>query len=210
MDLIVSDQTSTREQIKMVAQRLLVLDGYPSMRLADVADELNVTRANIHYHFGSKQALVAEIISDYMTELLHRYESIWTSVETSYAEKVKETIEFNRWRFMQFHDGSLVGRRPWSLLDRLRGDVVHLTEESREILLRLSRVDSFVTTAVKMAQASGEIGRKVQAESISLQLSVIISCAGTITQYWGGFEPLELAYLGHLALVRDAYPGTLT
>jgi TetR/AcrR family transcriptional regulator, transcriptional repressor for nem operon len=199
---------TTREQIKQVAQRLLVLHGYPSMRLADVADELSVTRANVHYHFGSKQALVAEIIDDYMTSLLRRYELIWTSVETSYADKVRQTIEFNRWRFVQFHEGSLVGSRPWSLLDRMRSDVAHLTDSSRAVLSRLARVDGYVTTAVKMAQATGEIGRKAPAESIAVQLSVIISCAGTITQYWGGFEPLERIYLGHLSLVRDAYPGT--
>ena len=199
---------TTREQIKQVAQRLLVLDGYPSMRLADVADQLSVTRANVHYHFGSKQALVEEIIDDYMTSLLHRYELIWTTVETSYADKVRQTIEFNRWRFLQFHDGSLVGSRPWSLLDRMRGDVAHLTESSRAVLSRLARVDGYVTTAVEMAQATGEIGRKVPAESIALQLAVIIRCAGTITQYWGGFEALERIYLGHLALVHDAYPGS--
>jgi TetR/AcrR family transcriptional repressor of nem operon len=199
---------TTREQIKQVAQRLLVLDGYPSMRLADVAGALSVTRGNVHYHFGSKQALVAEIIDDYMTSLLQRYELIWTSVETSYADKVMQTIEFNRWRFMQYHDGSLVGSKAWSLLDRMRSDVAHLTDSSRAVLSRLERVDSYVTTAVKMAQATGEIGRNVPAEDIALQLSVIIRCAGTITQYWGGFEPLERIYLGHLSLVRNAYPGT--
>ena len=199
---------STREQIKRVAQRLLVVDGYPSMRLADVADALGVTRANVHYHFGSKQALVEEIIDDYMTSLLQRYEVIWTSVETSYADKVRQTIEFNRWRFVQFHDGSLLGGRPWSLLDRMRGDVAHLTDNSRAVLSRLAQVDGYVTTAVKMAQATGEIGRKAPAESIALQLSVIIGCAGMITQYWNGFEPLERIYLGHLALVHEAYPGT--
>jgi TetR/AcrR family transcriptional regulator, transcriptional repressor for nem operon len=178
------------------------------MRLADVADELSVTRANVHYHFGSKQALVAEIIDDYMTNLPRRYEQIWTSVETSYADKIRQTIEFNRWRFVQFHDGSLVGSRPWSLLDRMRSDVAHLTDSSRAVLSRLAQVHGYVTTAVKMAQATGEIWRKAPAESIAIQLSVIISCAGTTTQYWGGFEPLERIYLGHLALVRDAYPGT--
>lgn len=90
----------------------------------------------------------------------------------------------------------------------MRGDVAHLTDSSRAVLSRLARVDGYVTTAVKMAQATGEVGRTAPAESIARQLSVIISCAGMITQYWGGFEPLERIYLGHLALVRDAYPGT--
>lgn len=172
------------------------------MRLGDVAKELGITRANVHYHFGSKQQLVEEIVSEYMTALLSRYRAIWLDAPCSFEERVLATIEFNKWRFRQFHDGTLLGNNPWSLIDRMRNDILDLSEETRQILTRLQVIESYIAEAARAAHESGELSTAFPAESIALQFSVVIGCASTITQYRGGFAALEQVYLNLYEAMR--------
>ena len=50
-------QTDMRQAIKTTALELLVRHGYRGTSFGDIAAERATTRANIHYHFGGKQAL---------------------------------------------------------------------------------------------------------------------------------------------------------
>ena len=55
------DESESRSAIKAVAEELLVRHGYRGMGYAEIATRLAITRANIHYHFGSKDELIAEL-----------------------------------------------------------------------------------------------------------------------------------------------------
>lgn len=197
--------SSPQERVKATAKRFLILNGFLGLRLGDVAAELGITRANIHYHFGSKDSLVDAVIQDYMQDLLQRYDSIWSSLTTTYRQKVELTIEFNKDRYRQFHNGSLTGSNPWSLIGRLRNDAAFISQKSRSELGRLEIVDAYVAGAVRLAQISGEISKNAPADAISKQLIMIIDCASEITQIRGSFEALQSMYRAHVELVMDAY-----
>lgn len=205
MVAILQKDNGSQDRIKASAVRFLILNGFLGLRIGDVADELGITRANIHYHFGSKDNLVDAVIEDYMRELLERYHSIWASITTSYRQKVEATIEFNKGRFRQFHGGTLVGSNPWSLIGRLRNDAAFISQKSRSELARLEIVDAYIAGAVRLAQLSGEISVEAPTDAITKQLIVIIDCASEITQIRGGFEPLQSIYRAHVELVMDAY-----
>src|SRR5690625_2305166 len=60
-----SDGNETREKIKAVAQRLFALhgiDGVTTAQIVAAAGQRN--KASVQYHFGSKEALIGELLVD--------------------------------------------------------------------------------------------------------------------------------------------------
>ena len=51
-----------RERIIEAANRLFYMKGYNQTSFADVADELGISKGNLHYHFRSKDDLLEAII----------------------------------------------------------------------------------------------------------------------------------------------------
>ena len=51
-----------REEILDAAQRRLVADGPAALRVQAVAREVGVTDANVHYHFGGRDALLQAVV----------------------------------------------------------------------------------------------------------------------------------------------------
>lgn len=53
------------EEIMDVAYRLLVEKGYHNFSYADIADEIGIRKASIHYHFATKDELVLRVVQRY-------------------------------------------------------------------------------------------------------------------------------------------------
>lgn len=196
--------SSLRDAIMEEARVLLVKHGYRGLRFADIASRLNTTRANVHYHFGSKEKLVEAVIEKYMDFALGRFRDIWLNNRSTYAEKVAEMVAFNEGRYRDFN-GGLNGTSAWSLIDRMRTDRDLVSDVARSALNRIHDVDVYVTNAVELAQMKGEIRADAPVADISLQMMTIIDCAGAITQARGNFKALQDVYLGHLRIVIGAY-----
>lgn len=60
-----SDIIHTSQQILDIAQRLVQTRGFNAFSYADIANELNVSKASLHYHFASKAKLGAKLIERY-------------------------------------------------------------------------------------------------------------------------------------------------
>jgi TetR/AcrR family transcriptional regulator, transcriptional repressor for nem operon len=58
-------QTDTASQILDVAARLVQIRGFNGFSYADVAEELKITKAGLHYHFAGKAELGAALIERY-------------------------------------------------------------------------------------------------------------------------------------------------
>ena len=115
------EATDSRTAIKGLALDLLVRKGYRGMGFAEIAGTLGITRANIHYHFGSKDGLIDEVLADYVETTLVRLALIWEDDGTSLSQKLDATLAHSRERFRHFNPGS-GAPRPWSLISRLRQD----------------------------------------------------------------------------------------
>ena len=59
-----------------IAQELVQKRGFNAFSYADIAAQLNVTKASLHYHFPSKADLGARLIERYHTEFLSALETI--------------------------------------------------------------------------------------------------------------------------------------
>ena len=58
-------ETKTATRILDVAERLVQVRGFNGFSYADIAAELHVTRASLHYHFASKAVLGEALIARY-------------------------------------------------------------------------------------------------------------------------------------------------
>jgi TetR/AcrR family transcriptional repressor of nem operon len=75
----------TASKILDTAERLVALRGFNGFSYADVARELDITRAALHYHFASK--------SDLGEALVNRYSRHFMDALTSVEARTPDTIE---------------------------------------------------------------------------------------------------------------------
>ena len=194
-----------REQIKAVATELLIIHGVRGLRFGDIADRLRITRANIHYHFGTKKNLVEEVIEEYVQEALVALGAVWEDPGLTYHEKARRTMEFNRGRYARFNRASKSGR-PWSLISRMRLEADQLSDEARAKLRQFTlSIERFIDEAVVHAQRNGELSASAPVKDIAVQLIAIVDSAGSITQDGGSFERLERLYTAYLRIIEHAY-----
>jgi TetR/AcrR family transcriptional repressor of nem operon len=84
--------TGTPERILDVAERLVQTRGFNGISYADIAIELGVTKASLHYHFPTK--------ADLGMRLILRYEETFSralaSIDASHADAKKKLREYAR------------------------------------------------------------------------------------------------------------------
>src|SRR5450759_226754 len=79
------ERSETASRILDTAERMVAMRGYNGFSYADVAKELGITRAALHYHFASKTDLGEALISRYsrrFMQALAGVESRSTDVRT--------------------------------------------------------------------------------------------------------------------------------
>ncbi len=54
-----------REEILKIAEKQLKTGGFAKLNFGTIAEEFNMTRANLHYHFKNKESLAIEITKEY-------------------------------------------------------------------------------------------------------------------------------------------------
>lgn len=194
------DENASRSAIKQLAEELLVRHGYRGLRFADIAAQMGITRANIHYHFGTKAELIDEVLADYVTATLDSLRTVWASESGSFADSLMRMLVFSRQRYDRFNaPGEPV--RPWSLISRLRQDQELLSDAGRARLGQFStELHNVFVAALSRIAKSGEIRDDVGAATTLLV--AIADSAAPITLAEGGFAGLEAAYaaLAKLAL----------
>lgn len=194
-----------RERIKEAAIELLIKNGYQGLRFRDIAERLQITRANIHYHFGSKQQLADEVIIEYVQEAQKSYKKIWLSKTFSLEEKIVRMKDETKKRYLKYNPQGSAGS-PWSLLARMRLERDLLGDKAREAVERYGEnLESFIVEGLTMAVDKKELTEDAPINDLALQLVAITNSAGPITQDTGSFERLEELYLAFGRIVRHAY-----
>ena len=70
-------QADTRTLIMEAARRRLLADGYAGLSTRKVADDAPVPLSQLHYHFGSKQGLILQLLEDENQRRLDRQSSMY-------------------------------------------------------------------------------------------------------------------------------------
>ena len=193
-----------KDEIKHVTIALLLRHGYQGLRFRDIAEQLGVTRANIHHHYGNKLNLCEEVIVEYVDRTLEAWTANWTGDSTLF-EKVEGMMESNRKRYLQFNPTGRTAH-PWSLIGRMRLESNVIGPRAREALANFaSELNRLVIAGVEQAVVNGELSADAPRADIALQLVAIADSAGWITQDGGDFSRLEQLYRSVIRIVDNAY-----
>jgi AcrR family transcriptional regulator len=79
---------STREQLKCAAARLFREQGFHGTSVAEIAAASWITKSSLYHHFASKQALLAEILTDTASRVTPAVEAI-ASADLPAAERLR-------------------------------------------------------------------------------------------------------------------------
>jgi len=91
-----SDARETKEKILDSAEKLFARDGFPATSLRAITADAGVNLAAVHYHFGSKDALVEAVFTRRLEPLnqerLTLLDAVETSSEATSPEKILEAF----------------------------------------------------------------------------------------------------------------------
>jgi AcrR family transcriptional regulator len=79
MEPVVTVEPRTRASILDAAKQALLDVGYAGLSTRKIAEAAAVPLSQIHYHFGSKQGLVLELLAEENRKLLERQEGMFAS-----------------------------------------------------------------------------------------------------------------------------------
>ncbi len=88
----IAPQTGTAAQILDVAERLVQTRGFNGFSYADIASELGVTKATLHYHFRTKAELGGRLMVRYTESFGSALASIGAA-ESSALEKLQSYVQ---------------------------------------------------------------------------------------------------------------------
>jgi len=199
------EASSMRARIKALALDLLIQHGYRGVSFGDIAESLAITRANIHYHFGNKQALVEEVLDDYVAETTAALRELWAKPGESLADKLAVMIDYSRKRYRRYNPKGQSGR-PWSLIARMRQDGDALSPRCHAILQRFEKdLNAIITAAIEQAKGRNEFASWMPVFDVALLLVSIANSASPITQDAGSFDRLEKLYMAYSRIVEHAF-----
>lgn len=183
---------TTRERIKAIARDIYVLRGFDGFNFGEIAEAVPTTRANIHHHFGSKRALVDEIIADFAADAAARIEAVWGGPSLLQALDL-QCADLRR--FYRRYNPNQGDRNSWSPLGRLRLDIARLGPAARQALERTDRLyDATLSAAVRRAVAAGELRAETPVDDVVRLLRVAIQSSAPMTQDTGSFDALDALF----------------
>jgi AcrR family transcriptional regulator len=89
----VVEGVATRRRILATAERLFARNGIDGVSIRDIATAAKVNSAATHYHFGTKQDLVAAVLKTRVAELRERTLPILAAMEANGSPTVRQIAE---------------------------------------------------------------------------------------------------------------------
>lgn len=86
---------NTAQQILDVAQSMVRHRGYSAFSYADIAQQIGIRKASIHYHFPSKEDLVKSLVIRYRDTLVRKCQAI-AKQESTPQEQLKQFVSLYR------------------------------------------------------------------------------------------------------------------
>jgi AcrR family transcriptional regulator len=203
----ISDPADMRARIRAAARDLYVRRGFDGFSFGDIAEATGTTRANIHYHYGSKQRLMAELIEDFVRDAVGRITTHWTAPGTGFVSRWQAQLDDLR-RFYQRFNPTGRERSVWSPITRLRLDLDVLGAPGIAALDRVNAAyEASLRQAVGEAVEAGELRPGTPVEDVARLLRMAFMSCGPLTQDRGSFDEVE-ALFGAMARTIAAAWGT--
>ena len=142
------DRTDTATRILDVAERLVQLRGFNGFSYADIAAELHITKASLHYHFAGKAELGRALIERYAERFTAALEAI-DQHETDPVDKIRA--------YSSIYAGVLSERR-MCLCGMLAAGYDTLAESMQHAVIEFFDTnEAWLTRVLEEGQESGQI-----------------------------------------------------
>jgi TetR/AcrR family transcriptional regulator, transcriptional repressor for nem operon len=121
----------TAQRILDVAEEMVQSRGYNGFSYADIAGELNITKASLHYHFASKAELGEALIERYSARFLEALETIARTTSgagsklEAYASLYVDVLRGNRMCLC-----GMLAAEYQTLPERMRGSVIRFFDHN--------------------------------------------------------------------------------
>ncbi|TFD78678.1 TetR/AcrR family transcriptional regulator [Cryobacterium psychrophilum] len=142
----------TGDELRSIALELFASAGFAATSLQHIADAAGYSKSSVLYHFASKEALLAELLTpavDRLTEILERYLDAGQT-ESSRSDFIDDFIDFLLQFRLELHtfinQGQSLGGIP--VVDRARDVIVRLSDT-------LCSTDASVEDRLRFAIALG-------------------------------------------------------
>ncbi|WP_057689834.1 TetR/AcrR family transcriptional regulator [Bordetella pertussis] len=197
-------QVPMKERIKEVATDMLIAHGSSGFRFQQIAQALDCTRGNIHYHYRHKHELVEDVTIEYCQRTIGHFDQIWLS-DSTLSQKIQLSMQFNEMRYLKRNPQGDTSH-PWSLIARMRLESALITPAAREALARYSHeLQRSVVAGVRRAVEKGELRPDTPVEMVALPIIEMANSADPIPRDAGRFDRLRQMYQAVDRLIHDAY-----
>jgi TetR/AcrR family transcriptional regulator, transcriptional repressor for nem operon len=142
------DHTDTATRILDVSERLVQLRGFNGFSYADIAAELHITKASLHYHFAGKAELGRALIERYAERFTTALEAI-DEHETDPVAKIRAYAGIY---------ADVLSERRMCLCGMLAAGYDTLAEPMQQAVIEFFDVnEAWLTLVLELGQESGEI-----------------------------------------------------
>jgi TetR/AcrR family transcriptional repressor of nem operon len=134
-----NEQDNKATQVMDVAQELMQIRGYNAFSYADIAEQVGIRKASIHYYFPSKSDLAREVVMRYRVESRQRFAELDRQI--SDPQRKLELIAQNFGRTLHDHNriclcGMLAAEMP-TIPEEVRDEVLGYFTDTEEWLARV-------------------------------------------------------------------------
>ncbi len=189
---------SMKTRIRRAARALFIQRGLSDVSYGDIAAVVPTTRANLHYHFGSKNVLLEAVFQDTFDGLREQFEQIWAAPGLTLDRRIALTAADSEARFYEFNDDAS-GCNPWSLSARARFEDHRLPGPIQDGISQMSRdFEAHALRAGKQAIDNGELHVDTPARQLVMLITPQWYFGARLTHH-SGLPRL----LHHYTAVRD-------
>lgn len=129
----ITDSVSPRRLIMATAAELFAEKGYGSVGIAEVGDAAGFGKGALYHHIGSKEALLFDIMTTYMIDLISHAQEILNTVTSPTARIQALSRSFMRIMFSSRSEMTVCFREVHSLGEERRKDVISLHSRYQEV-----------------------------------------------------------------------------
>ncbi|KAM3096122.1 TetR/AcrR family transcriptional regulator [Phormidesmis sp. 146-12] len=157
-----------KNKILELAAQTLRTGGYEALSFSTISEQLNISRANIHYHFKSKENLALEAVNQYMANVENKFEQL-SQRYAGNCRAIFQSLDDNLWMNLTEDEyqgfcmclNIVIGQSwiPQSLKDRA-------TQHFEQLVKLFEQV-------IKDAQASGLISEQSSAEDLAREAMLV-------------------------------------
>ena len=177
-------EPGTAERILDIAERLVQTRGFNSFSYADIATELGITKASLHYHFPGKAELGYALITRYA----ERFNGALDDIDRTLPD-ARAKLE----AYADLYAGVLRGERMCmcgvlaaefqTLPDQMRGEVIRFFDENQ----------TWLTDLVKQGKADRSLSYRGRAEDVAQGILSTLEGAMLVARPYGNLIRFDAA-----------------